>query len=101
MRAHAHARRALAHDSVVLVISFLVGREIVLGLTPAQAGLMVISLLVAGITEADGGRRGTDPGVAGHRPCYGMRYIGFGSLKVVSAKPPSRSLHWSPMLTTM
>ena len=39
---------------VVLVISFLVGREIVLGLTPAQAGLMVISLLVAGISEADG-----------------------------------------------
>jgi len=39
---------------VVLIITFLVGREIILGLTPAQGGLMVISLLVASITEADG-----------------------------------------------
>jgi Ca2+:H+ antiporter len=39
---------------VVLVIGFLVGRKIVLGLTPVQAGVMVISLLVASITEADG-----------------------------------------------
>jgi len=39
---------------VVLIITFSVGREIVLGLTPTQAGLMVISLLVASITEADG-----------------------------------------------
>jgi len=38
----------------VLVISFLAGREIVLGLTPLQASLMIISLLVASITEADG-----------------------------------------------
>lgn len=39
---------------VVLVIGFLVGRKIVLGLTPLQASVMVISLLVASITEADG-----------------------------------------------
>jgi Ca2+:H+ antiporter len=39
---------------VVLTIGFLVGRQIILGLTPVQAGLMIISLLVAGITEADG-----------------------------------------------
>ena len=39
---------------VVLIITFLAGREIVLGLTSTQAGLMVISLLVASITEADG-----------------------------------------------
>jgi Ca2+:H+ antiporter len=39
---------------VVLTISYLVGRPIILGLTPVQAGLMIISLLVAGITEADG-----------------------------------------------
>src|SRR5262245_3766466 len=39
---------------VVLIITYSVGREIVLGLTPTQAGLMVISLLVASITEADG-----------------------------------------------
>jgi Ca2+:H+ antiporter len=38
----------------VLVISFLTGRGIILGLTPVQASLMIISLLVASITEADG-----------------------------------------------
>jgi len=38
----------------VLIVSFLSGREIVLGLASPQAGLMVISLLVAGITETDG-----------------------------------------------
>ena len=39
---------------VVLVISFVAGRPIILGLTPVQASLMIISLLVASITEADG-----------------------------------------------
>jgi len=39
---------------VVLVISFVAGRSIILGLTPVQASLMIISLLVASITEADG-----------------------------------------------
>jgi Ca2+:H+ antiporter len=38
----------------VLVISFVAGRGIVLGLTAVQASLMIISLLVASITEADG-----------------------------------------------
>jgi Ca2+:H+ antiporter len=38
----------------VLVISFVAGRGIILGLTPVQAVLMIISLLVASITEADG-----------------------------------------------
>jgi Ca2+:H+ antiporter len=38
----------------VLVISFVTGRGIILGLTPVQASLMIISLLVASITEADG-----------------------------------------------
>jgi Ca2+:H+ antiporter len=38
----------------VLVISFVTGRSIILGLTPVQACLMIISLLVASITEADG-----------------------------------------------
>jgi hypothetical protein len=33
---------------------FVAGREIVLGLTPVQASLMIISLLVTSITEADG-----------------------------------------------
>jgi Ca2+:H+ antiporter len=36
------------------VISFVTGRGIILGLTPVQACLMIISLLVASITEADG-----------------------------------------------
>jgi Ca2+:H+ antiporter len=39
---------------VVLVISFLISRPIVLALSPIQTALMVISLLVASITEADG-----------------------------------------------
>jgi Ca2+:H+ antiporter len=39
---------------VVLVISFVAGRDIILGLTPVQGSLMIISLLVASITEADG-----------------------------------------------
>jgi len=38
----------------VLVISFVAGRSVILGLTPVQASLMIISLLVASITEADG-----------------------------------------------
>src|SRR5262249_13975649 len=38
----------------VLVISFVSGRGIILGLTPVQASLMIISLLVASIAEADG-----------------------------------------------
>ena len=38
----------------VLVISFIVGRGVILGLTPVQGSLMIISLLVASITEADG-----------------------------------------------
>ena len=38
----------------VLVISFVTGRGIILGLTPVQASLMIISLLVASIAEADG-----------------------------------------------
>jgi Ca2+:H+ antiporter len=38
----------------VLVISFIAGRGVILGLTPVQASLMIISLLVASITEADG-----------------------------------------------
>jgi len=38
----------------VLVISFVAGRDIILGLTPVQASLMIISLLVTSITEADG-----------------------------------------------
>jgi len=38
----------------VLVISFVAGRGVILGLTPVQASLMIISLLVASITEADG-----------------------------------------------
>src|SRR5262245_56335212 len=38
----------------VLMISYIAGRDIILGLTPVQASLMIISLLVASITEADG-----------------------------------------------
>jgi Ca2+:H+ antiporter len=38
----------------VLLISFVTGHDIVLGLTPVQAALMIISLLVASIAEADG-----------------------------------------------
>jgi len=38
----------------VLLISFVTGRGIILGLTPIQGSLMIISLLVASITEADG-----------------------------------------------
>jgi Ca2+/H+ antiporter len=36
------------------VLSFVAERDIILGLTPVQASLMIISLLVASITEADG-----------------------------------------------
>ena len=32
---------------------------------------------------------------------YGMKYIGLGTLTVRSAKPPRRSLNWSPRLATM
>jgi len=38
----------------MLVVSFVAGRGVILGLTPVQASLMIISLLVASITEADG-----------------------------------------------
>lgn len=31
---------------------------------------------------------------------YGSPYIGLGSLNVRRAKPPARSLFWSPMLST-
>jgi Ca2+:H+ antiporter len=44
----------------VLVISFVAGRRIVLGLTAVQASLMIISLLVASITEADGSTSSLD-----------------------------------------
>src|SRR5262249_1448865 len=45
---------------VVLLISFATGRNIVLGLTPVQASLLIISLLVASITEADGSTSALD-----------------------------------------
>ena len=34
-------------------------------------------------------------------PGQGRKYVGFGSLKVASAKPPVRSLNWSPKSATM
>ena len=53
-----------------------------------------------------GGRPRRLPGGAGDRltdasRCYGRKYVGFGSLNVRSAKPPLRSLYWSPKFATM
>ena len=55
------------------------------------------------VSEAE---RTSDPGgrplaVVPAQSDHGMKYIGFGSLTVCSAWPPSRSLNWSPMLTTI
>ena len=35
------------------------------------------------------------------RQPYGMKYIGFGTLYVLSAYPPDKSLYWSPKLATI